>query len=85
MPIQNEIEQLKGKRADKKSRLDQLETRASALLSQIRRDLGGGYVESLDDVDVAQAREGVHQLADVKKEAEKLEEQIEEINEVLDT
>jgi len=83
--MQDELERLKGKKVDKEERLDQLKTRASALLSQIRRDLGGQYVESLDDVNVEQARECIHQLGEVKQEAQQLEAQIDEIEDILDT
>jgi len=84
MAITDEIERLKGKKADKEQRLDQLETRASALLSQIRRALGGQYVEGLDGVDVDEARECIHQLGEVKREYQQLEEQVAEIEDILD-
>jgi hypothetical protein len=83
--MQDELERLKGKKVDKKQRLDQLETRASALLSQIRRDLGGQYVESLEEINVDRARDSIGQLAEVKREAKQLESEIEEIEEILET
>jgi len=83
--MQNELERLKGKKADKEQRLENLRTKASSQLVQIRRALGGQYVEDVLDVDVEEARLAINDLEEIVREARQLDEQIDEIEDILDT
>jgi len=83
--MQNELEQLKGKKADKESRLEDLRTKASSQLVQIRRALGGQYVEDVLEIDVEEASVVMDELKKTVREARQLDEQVEEIEDILDT
>lgn len=49
--MQSEVQELKGKKVDKEKRLEELRTKASSQLVQIRRALGGQYVEDVLEVE----------------------------------
>jgi len=83
--MQDELEQLKGKKADKESRLVDLRTKASSQLVQIRRALGGQYVEDVLEVDIEEASVVMESLKETVREARQLAEQVEEIKEILNT
>jgi len=83
--MQNELERLKGKKADKEQRLENLRTKASSQLVQIRRALGGQYVEDVLEIDVEEARLAINDLEEIVREARQLAEQIEELEDILDT
>jgi hypothetical protein len=83
--MQNEVQELKGKKADKEKRLEELRTKASSQLVQIRRALGGQYVEDILEVDVEEADLMMQDLKETVREARLLAEQIEEIDGILDT
>jgi hypothetical protein len=83
--MQNEVQELKGKKVDKEKRLEELRTKASSQLVQIRRALGGQYVEDILEVDVEEADVVMQDLKEAVREARMLAEQIEEIDDILDT
>lgn len=83
--MRSEIQELKGKKADKESRLEGLRTKASSQLVQIRRALGGQYVEDVLQVDVEEAGVVMQDLKETVREARLLAEQIDEIESTLDT
>jgi len=83
--MQDELERLKGKKADKEQRLENLRTKASSQLVQIRRALGGQYVEDVLKIDVEEARLAINDLEEVVREARQLDEQIDEIEDILHT
>jgi len=83
--MQNEVQELKGKKVDKEKRLEELRTKASSQLVQIRRALGGQYVEDVLEVDVEEADVVMQDLKEAVREARQLHEQIEEINQILYT
>ena len=83
--MQNEVQELKGKKVDKEKRLEELRTKASSQLVQIRRALGGQYVEDVLEVDVEEADVMMQDLKEAVREARLLNEQIEEINQILYT
>jgi hypothetical protein len=83
--MQDELERLKGKKADKEQRLENLRTKASSHLVQIRRALGGQYVEDVLEIDVEEARLAINDLEEVVREARQLDDQIDEIEDILDT
>jgi len=83
--MQDELERLKGKKADKKQRLENLRTKASSQLVQIRRALGGQYVEDVLKIDVEEARLAINDLEEIVREARQLDDQINEIEDILDT
>lgn len=75
---------LRGRRAEKKDRLETLRLRASSQLTQIRRQLGGQYVEDITEVDVEAASDTMGQLRDTVKEARTLMAQIDELTELIE-
>ena len=75
---------LRARRADKKDRLETLEMRASSLVSQIRRDLGGGYVESVFELKTEKAETAFDSLKEVVEEAHQLKEDIEALDKRID-
>lgn len=81
--MQSEIQELKGKKADKEQQLETLRTKASSQLVQIRRALGGQYVEDVLDVDVKEAGVVMEELKETIRKARLLAEQIEEIDDIL--
>ena len=83
--MQNEVQELKGKKADKEKRLEELRTKASSQLVQIRRALGGQYVEDVLEVDVEEADVVMQDLKETVREARLLADQIDEIDDILDT
>jgi hypothetical protein len=83
--MQDELERLKGKKADKEQRLESLRSKASAMLVQIRRALGGQYVEDVLEVDIDQASAVFEDLKETVREGRQLDDQIEEIEDILDT
>jgi len=83
--MQNEVQELKGKKVDKEKRLEELRTKASSQLVQIRRALGGQYVEDVLEVDVEEADVVMQDLKETVREARLLAEQIDEIDDILDT
>jgi hypothetical protein len=83
--MQSEVQELKGKKVDKEKRLEELRTKASSQLVQIRRALGGQYVEDVLEVDVEEADVLMQDLKEAVREARLLNDQIEEINQILYT
>lgn len=83
--MRSEIQELKGKKADKEQQLEDLRTKASSQLVQIRRALGGQYVEDVLDVDIEEATVVMEALKETVREARLLNEQIQEITEILET
>lgn len=83
--MQSELQELKGKKADKEKRLEELRTKASSQLVQIRRALGGQYVEDVLEVGVEEADVVMQDLKETVREARLLAEQIDEIDDILDT
>jgi len=83
--MQDELERLKGKKADKEQRLENLRTKASSQLVQIRRALGGQYVEDVLEIDVEEARLAINDLEEIVREARQLDDQIDELQDILDT
>ena len=82
----SEREALKSKRADKKRRLeDILRPRVNGLLAEVRRHLGGQYVETLDDIRLAEAGAAFGDLKAAIREARKLEQQIDHITQLLES
>ena len=79
----NERRVLKARRAEKTERQETLRLRASSMLVQIRRDLGGGYVEDLAEINIERAQASLEDLADVTDEYEDLTRQIEELDELI--
>ena len=80
----SERELNRGRRADKKQLLRRLEMRATSMIAQIRRDLGGGYVESIQDLKVERAQRTMEDLKEVVQEARTLATQIDELNRLID-
>ena len=83
--MQNEVQELKGKKVDKEKRLEELRAKASSQLVQIRRALGGQYVEDVLEVGVEEADVVMQDLKETVREARLLAEQIDEIDDILDT
>jgi hypothetical protein len=83
--MQNELQELKGKKADKEKRLEELRTKASSQLVAIRRALGGQYVEDVLEVGVEEADVLMQDLKETVRKARLLAEQIDEIDDILDT
>jgi len=82
----SERESLKSKRADKRRRLeDILRPRVNGLLAEVRRHLGGQYVETLDDIRLAEATAAFTDLKRAVREARKLEEQIDHNTHLLES
>lgn len=79
----NERHALKARRAEKVERQETLRLRASSMLVQIRRDLGGGYVEDLAEINIERAQASLEDLADVTDEYEALTRQIEELDDLI--
>jgi hypothetical protein len=75
---------LRARRADKEDKLETLQMRGSSMTVQIRRDLGGGYVEDVTDLKVERAQETLNQLREVVEEARELEEEIEELTDRIE-
>jgi len=82
--MQNEVQELKGKKVDKEKRLEELRAKASSQLVQIRRALGGQYVEDVLEVGVEEADVVMQDLKETVREARLLAEQIDEIDDILD-
>jgi len=83
--MQSELQELKGKKADKEKRLEELRTKASSQLVAIRRALGGQYVEDVLEVGVEEADVVMQDLRETVRKARLLAEQIDEIDDILDT
>jgi hypothetical protein len=83
--MQSELQELKGKKADKEKRLEELRTKASSQLVAIRRALGGQYVEDVLEVGVEEADILMQDLKETVRKARLLAEQIDEIDDILDT
>jgi cell division protein FtsB len=75
---------LRARRADKKDRLETLQSRGSSLVAQIRRDLGGGYVENVTDLKIERAESTFEQIKKVVQEARELEEEISDLNDRIE-
>ena len=73
----------KAHRADKRERLKQLRLKASSMLVQIRRDLGGGYVEDLAELNIERAEASLADLKEIAGEHAELKEQIEELTRLI--
>jgi transposase len=74
---------LEARRSEKIERQETLRLRASSMLVQIRRDLGGGYVEDLAEINIERAQASLRDLADVTEEYEELARQIEELDDLI--
>lgn len=83
MSIENERLTLKAKRAEKQERIETLRIKASSMVVQIRRSLGGQYVDDILTVDVDEARVTMADLQDVVREAKQLQNQVREISRKL--
>jgi hypothetical protein len=77
----SERQMLRARRADKKDRLETLQMRASSMVAQVRRHLGGGYVEEVADLKVEKAQDTIDRLRDVVEETRRLEQEIGELDE----
>lgn len=80
----SERSMLRARRADKQDKLETLQMRGSSMVVQIRRDLGGGYVEDVTDLKVERAQKTLDQLREVVDEARELEEEIEELTDRIE-
>jgi len=80
----SERQMLRARRADKKDRLETLQMRASSMVAEVRRHLGGGYVEKVTDLKVEKAQDTIDRLRDVVEETRQLEQEIEELDERID-
>jgi len=80
----SERQMLRARRADKKDRLETLQMRASSMVAQVRRHLGGGYVEEVTDLKVEKAQDTIDRLRNVVEETRRLEQEIDELDERID-
>lgn len=80
----SERQMLRARRADKKDRLETLQMRASSMVAELRRHLGGGYVEDVTDLKVEKAEDVVGRLGDVVREARTLTGEIKDLTERID-
>ena len=80
----SERETLKAKKADKERRLDDiLRPRINSLLAEVRRHLGGQYVEGLDDLKIPEAEAAFGRLKQAYHEARQLQRQIDHLHDLL--
>jgi hypothetical protein len=75
---------LRARRADKKDRLETLQMRASSMVAELRRHLGGGYVEEVTDLKVEKAEDTMDRLGEVVREARTLASEIDDLTDRID-
>ena len=75
---------LRARRADKEDRLETLQIRASSMVAELRRHLGGGYVEDVTDLKVEKAEDTMDRLGEVVREARTLADEIDDLTDRID-
>ena len=80
----SERQMLRARRADKEDRLETLQIRASSMVAELRRHLGGGYVEDVTDLKVEKAEDTMDRLGEVVREARTLADEIDDLTDRID-